>query len=82
MLAFYGELGSIAEICADRRNFTDIYITFSPRKSYYTGETTGEKTKKIKIKKGLIFLDQLMKGIKYYTPEMKVTLDMEKIGEQ
>lgn len=66
MLNFYAELGSLTEIYVDRTNFSDIQLTFTSQKPHNMSLESRSKTKRLKVKKGLLFLHKLLKNRKYY----------------
>jgi hypothetical protein len=72
----------VTELAVDRLNYSNILLSFVPRKSFYSGEEVVQKTLRLKIKKGMAFLEKFLKGIKYYNPEMKIILNEKLLGEQ
>ena len=66
-IVFVAELGSIVEVAVDRTNFNDFQTVFSCKKPQSMQMNTTKTVKKLKIRKGEIILNKLLKNMGNYS---------------
>ena len=83
MLVFSAEIGSIIEIIFNRNENTELVIVFKAKKTMNMQLQEKICEKRLRIRKGSQFCQQLIKSMKNFEPiEMKIDMHKENMNEE